>query len=480
VNAHNQALEPDEIALVEANLGERYKVESLLGRGGMGAVYKVRDTELDKTFAIKVLNAALVSDSSSVKRFEQEARAASGLTQANLAAVYDYGIGRKGSPYIVMDYLDGVTLGDMLAKEGFLDQPRALEIFIQTGEAIAHAHMKGVIHRDIKPNNIIIEKGEAGTDFVKLVDFGIAKVMPTEVQRTQMTQTGEIFGSPLYMSPEQCLGNKLDARSDIYEMGCVMYETLTGVAPFAAENPIKTILRHINEDAKPISKLSHDFAVSEALQLVVMHCLEREPGDRYQTAAELLKDLEALRDGKPISVKPKKKAESASQKDPGKTFASVVAAIMLVFFVQFVLSSLRPDDRTSDVYHDAQKLDDLAFTYFRKGDYERAIPLLEFGVKTYVENGKHIQGGNGAEDIYLAENLSHIGKCYAMLHKYDKAAENYHKALMIYSQFGRYAGGTMPESVNEYAQVLKELGKGSEATAMQDEFAHGGNLSVVP
>ncbi|HEY9715488.1 MAG TPA: serine/threonine-protein kinase, partial [Chroococcales cyanobacterium] len=141
---------------VVENLGERYEVQSLLGRGGMGAVYKVRDRDLGKTFAIKVLNPDLVENQVSVKRFEQEAEAASGLTSPNLVAVYDYGVGKKGSPYIVMDYLDGLSLADVLHKEGFLDVPRALDIFIQACEAVAHAHAKSVIHRDIKPANIIL------------------------------------------------------------------------------------------------------------------------------------------------------------------------------------------------------------------------------------------------------------------------------------------------------------------------------------
>ena len=280
------------------NLGERYEVLALIGRGGMGVVYKVRDKAVDKVFAVKVLNQDLVQDKVSVKRFEQEAKAASALTHANLAAVYDYGVGASGCPFLVMDYLEGHTLEQELAKEGYFDSERALDIFIQAAEAIADSHLKGVIHRDIKPGNIILEKSENGSDFVKLVDFGIAKVLPSEQKAHEnLTQTGDIFGSPLYMSPEQCEGNMQDRRSDIYSLGCLMYETLTGIKPFAAENPIKIILRHIHEDPKPISSLTTvsnlpaQFKVPADLDKVVLRCLARDPNQRYQSAYELVNDL---------------------------------------------------------------------------------------------------------------------------------------------------------------------------------------------
>ncbi|HEY9791103.1 MAG TPA: serine/threonine-protein kinase, partial [Candidatus Obscuribacterales bacterium] len=407
-----QPVDPAEAAEIEKNLGERYEVLSLLGRGGMGAVYKVKDKTLDQTFAIKILNPQLVEDASSVKRFEQEAKAASNLTHVNLAAVYDYGVGKSGSPYIVMDYLDGENLADILTRQGYLDVPRALDIFIQTVEAIAHAHSKGVIHRDIKPSNIIVEKRDGDTELVKLVDFGIAKVLPSASRTAQMTQTGDIFGSPNYMSPEQCLGNRLDARSDIYEMGCLMYETLTGISPFAAENPIKAILRHVNEDAVPISDLKQEFNVPPQLERVILHCLQREPAGRYQTAVELLKDLNAVRDGKQISIKslsskkPVKKASFASRFGPAMGAVGVTVAIIAVCFVPkspipVPLNHSAPI-ANSDPYADADRLDGLSYQYFVKGDYERAIPLLEFGIKTYKEHG----GGNfsgGNETVYLAD-----------------------------------------------------------------------------
>ncbi|MBS1956106.1 MAG: serine/threonine protein kinase [Cyanobacteria bacterium SZAS-4] len=447
---------------VIANLGERYEVQTLLGQGGMGAVYKVRDKELQKTFAIKVLNSNLVEDKNSLKRFEQEAQAARGLTSPNLVAVYDYGMGKKGSPYIVMDYLDGTSLDTVLAREGYLDVPRALDIFIQVCEAMVHAHSKSVVHRDIKPSNIMLTKGIGGGDFVKLVDFGIAKVLPSQQKATQnLTQTGDIFGSPLYMSPEQCLGNKLDNRSDIYAIGCVMYETLTGQQPFAAENPIKIILKHLNEDAKLISDLPHDYKIPKPLQAVLLWCLEKDPDNRYQSADELLLDLQAIRDGKPLKMRKLKRKQPTGLAIGKPAIIAFAVAILLVFSVQLFntqLTQLRNSGQTpisigapNDPVRDANDFDNKSYQYFINKDYEKAIPLLQFGLSAYKDRGPY----------YLADNYQHIGKCYKELGKYPNAVDYYEKALMIYGEQKKIHGpgyGMEGEARTDYADVLRHLG----------------------
>ncbi len=453
------------------NLGDRYEVQSLLGQGGMGAVYKVRDKELQKTFAIKVLNSNLVEDKSSLKRFEQEAQAARGLTSPNLVAVYDYGMGKKGSPYIVMDYLDGTSLDTVLADGGYLDVPRAEDIFVQICEAIVHAHSKSVVHRDIKPSNIMLTKGLNGGDFVKLVDFGIAKVLPSQQKATQnLTQTGDIFGSPLYMSPEQCLGNKLDNRTDIYAFGCVMYETLTGQTPFAAENPIKIILKHINDQPKPFSSLSHDYKIPAQLEAVVMRCLEKDPNDRYQTADELLKDLQDLRDGKNIKLKKVHHAKPIlqSKKATSNTLASTVLIYVALLggtiwvtnsFSHSVRQQIPQVSGAYDPVRDANDFDNKSFQYFNNKDYEKAIPLLQFGLSAYKDRGPY----------YLADNYQHIGKCYLGLKKYALAVDYYEMALKIYGEQKKIHGpgfGLENEARIDYADVLKHLGKAEKAQAV--------------
>ena len=237
------------------DLGEKYEVLSVLGKGGMGAVYRVRDKELGKEFAIKLLRPELSKDQGAAKRFAQEAKACKDLTHVNLCAVYDNGTAMDGSPYMVMDYLDGETLAHVIQEHAYLEVPRALDIFIQICDALNHAHLKNVIHRDLKPSNIILTKSPSGGDIVKVLDFGIAKILSDGGKEvTRLTQTGDLFGSPLYMSPEQCKGEKLDASSDIYALGCVMYETLTGKSPFDAENAFKVMLKHVDETPAPLSK----------------------------------------------------------------------------------------------------------------------------------------------------------------------------------------------------------------------------------
>lgn len=480
---------------VQSNLGDRYEVLELIGQGGMGVVYKVRDLRLDKIFAIKVLNRNLVQDNNSVKRFEQEAQSASNLTHANLGAVYEYGVGNKGAPFIVMDFLDGKNLSETLQQEGFLDAPRAVDIFIQITEAVVHAHMKGVIHRDIKPGNVILTKTSAsGQDFAKLVDFGIAKVLPTQGAASKLTQTGEIFGSPQYMSPEQCLGNPLDARSDIYALGCVMYEALTNVPAFAAENPIKTILKQVNDAPTPFAKLKHSYAIPPGLEEVVMRCLEKEPGHRYQSAEEVLADLLRIREGKPIAVnllkKPHPSDEGGSRRR--KVFRFLTLALILCLVGAATFSWVRSSGITGSAtlptegphltgqpHADADELDRWSAIYYQRGDYERAIPLLEFGIKTYKENGKHY-GNQSQETVYLADNYNHLGKCYLALKQPAKAAEYYPIAIKLYNKFGDYAGSNFEEAVKDYATALRLLGRDAEGKSMLEEFRKTKRVLHIP
>ncbi len=283
--AKAQKAEHDEMP---PELGDRYEVIEFIGSGGMGSVWKVYDKELKGTFAVKVLKPELLADAIAVKRFEKEANLASDLTHANIAAIFGPGTDSQGRPFIIMGYVDGDSLADILACEGKLSEERALDIFTQICEALSHSHMKGIIHRDIKPSNIIISKTESGGDMVHIVDFGIARCIYDEVTKTQaLTKAVDIFGSPRYMSPEQFLGNSVTGQSDIYSLGCVFYEMLTGAPPFTDENPVKLILQHISE-TPDLSK------VPLRLQLLLSLCLEKEPERRVPTVNSLLARLTSL------------------------------------------------------------------------------------------------------------------------------------------------------------------------------------------
>lgn len=283
--AKAQKAEHDEMP---PELGDRYEVIEFIGSGGMGSVWKVYDKQLEGTFAVKVLKPELLADATAVKRFEKEANLASDLTHANIAAIFGPGTDSQGRPFIIMGYVDGDSLADILACEGKLSEERALDIFTQICEALSHSHMKGIIHRDIKPSNIIISKTESGGDMVHIVDFGIARCIYDEVTKTQaLTKAVDIFGSPRYMSPEQFLGNSVTGQSDIYSLGCVFYEMLTGAPPFTDENPVKLILQHISE-TPDLSK------VPLKLQLLLLLCLAKEPEQRVQSIEHLLERIPTL------------------------------------------------------------------------------------------------------------------------------------------------------------------------------------------
>lgn len=465
-------------------VGDRFEVLAFLGQGGMGSVFKVNDRHLNKILAVKILNPQLVQDSQSVKRFEQEAKAAIALTHAHLAAVYEYGIGKDNTPFLIMDYLEGTTLDELLKKEGSLDYKRAIDLIAQICEAIAYAHSKGVIHRDIKPSNIIITQPGNGIEFAKLFDFGIAKVLPDQaIDFTQdMTQTGEIFGSPLYMSPEQCKGLSVDQRSDLHAIGCVLFKAVTGSHPFEGKNFIDTVVQIITVPAPSFSKLKLDFKIPSTLEQVIMRCLAKEPAMRYRSASALQTDLERVRDGKAISVT--KRERDLENKRAITILATLAGVFLMAISLPPLLKAIAPAPTApntvpTDPYSDAERLDSLSFSYFMKGDYERAIPLLEFGINTYKKNGR-TKVGSGREDNYLAENLAHIGTCYLKLHKYDKAIPYYRDALKLFQQWGNYPGGLMTPTVNEYAEVLRALNRKAEAEQMLDEYKRTNNISKIP
>ena len=258
-------------------------------------VYKANHLLMDRIVAIKMLKAHLVTNPQSLKRFQQEAKAVSYLMHPNIVAVFDFGVSPDAQPYLVMDYLDGINLTELIEQQKHLEVQRSIRIFLQVCDALAHAHQKGVIHRDLKPSNIMLVKTKDQDETVKIVDFGIAKLMPwAEKEFQKLTQTGESFGSPVYMSPEQCLGEKLDIRSDIYSLGCLMYETLVGSPPHLGKHVLETMYKHLNEQPLPPSTIMHDPTFPGSLERIVLKALSKQPADRYQSMTELKTDLEQV------------------------------------------------------------------------------------------------------------------------------------------------------------------------------------------
>ncbi len=288
-------------SLVGQTLDEQYEILSIVGQGGMSVVYKARHLMLRKIVAIKTLLPHLVLHPLSLQRFQQEAQAASNIVHTNVVTIYNFGITPEGQPYLVMDYLEGISLQDLIANCGHLPINRAIYIFSQVASALDLAHEKGVIHRDLKPSNIILVEQGDDKDVVQLVDFGIAKLLPQEgAESIALTQTGEVFGSPLYMSPEQAKGEKLDYRSDIYSMGCLMYETLAGKPPHNGDNALEVLYKHINDVPPPLSR--GDLKIPHALEAIVFKALAKSPDLRYQKMVELAEDLESFQKAQQFSL----------------------------------------------------------------------------------------------------------------------------------------------------------------------------------
>ena len=278
-------------ALVGTVFADKYEILSVLGAGGMSVIYKARHKYMERICAVKLLHPFLLSDSSMFQRFQYEAKAASNLSHPNVVAMHDFGITDDGKAYLVMDYLEGEDLSTVLERDVFLTEPQAREIFRQALAGLDHAHSKGVIHRDLKPSNLFLIPQTDGSVLVKLVDFGIAKITDSSSAAQNLTRTGEVFGSPLYMSPEQCSGKSLDARSDIYSLGCLMYEALCGRRPLVGESALETMHMHIKDVPLTLSQAAPKLEVSHQLEDAVMKCLCKRPDDRFSSVAELYQEI---------------------------------------------------------------------------------------------------------------------------------------------------------------------------------------------
>ena len=276
-------------------LADRYLVGELLGGGGMAQVYRGQHETIGRAMAIKVLTRDLAHEPSIVERFLQEARAASRIHHENVVEVTDFGETEDGRPFMVMEYLDGEDLGHTLARERRLPWDRVQPILLQLLAALQAVHEQGVVHRDIKPENIFLMSRMGSSDFVKVFDFGIAKVLRYDSPGGKsLTIKGQLIGTPPYMSPEQCLGVDVDARADLYTVGVIAYELLTGRTPFESDDPVKILRMHVYEPVPAMAAMAPQVEVDATVEAVVRRALAKDRDERYSSANELARAL--LRD----------------------------------------------------------------------------------------------------------------------------------------------------------------------------------------
>ncbi|HEY9788532.1 MAG TPA: serine/threonine-protein kinase [Candidatus Obscuribacterales bacterium] len=276
---------------------------SLLGQGGMSSVYLAEDTALKRHVAVKTMLAPGRMNAEALQRFHREAKCLARLKHPNIADVFSCGVADDGSPYIVMQYVEGRSIAEILEHERMIDARRAVGWFIQIAEALAHAHSCKIVHRDLKPANILVTNNWHGDEHIYVVDFGIAKDLGGDSPDTKLTNTGHIVGSPKYMSPEQCRGGRIDHRSDIYSLGCLMYECLAGRAPFRAKSAYEVIAMHLYDEPAPLNNGASTGSVGRKLESLILRCLAKSPDERPQLMHEVVENLKAyLRNESQIDV----------------------------------------------------------------------------------------------------------------------------------------------------------------------------------
>jgi serine/threonine protein kinase len=275
---------------VGQTVDKKYELLELVGTGGMGSVYKAMQLSTQRIVAVKMLLPHLANEGPSLRRFQLEAKAASRIDHPNSITVYDFGVWQDQA-YLVMEFVEGSSLSQVIREKGKLNLIESLPIFRQACAGLGAAHRLGIYHRDVKPSNFMVIPTEDGI-VVKVCDFGLVKLKVTEGDT--ITGTGEVFGSPPYMSPEQCLGRKIDERSDIYGLGCLIYETLTGFVPIKGANPLDTMRKQVQAPPQPLALSDVDPAIALKAKVFIEKTLAKEPGDRFQTMQQLGEALDEL------------------------------------------------------------------------------------------------------------------------------------------------------------------------------------------
>lgn len=290
---------------IGTTIGDRYEVLSLVGQGSTTAVYKAQDTKEQRLVAVKILRAEFASSEGTVRRFDQECKTLKLLTHNNIVSYFGKGTTQSGLPYFVMEYLDGTSLKQLIDDKRLPDYKRTLRIFIQICAALASAHEKGVVHRDLKPANIMITTDDQGNDVVKILDFGVAKLLMQGETFQTKTQTGEMLGTLLYMSPEQCLDQDLDGRSDIYSLGCVLFEALTGMPPLTGRTAFETMNKHMTQLPLSLAQSRPDLGLPQQLDSIIHKAVAKEPQKRYQNISLMQQDLSTALSGGIIERAPR-------------------------------------------------------------------------------------------------------------------------------------------------------------------------------
>ncbi len=338
--------------LIGTKFDERYQIINAIGRGATSSVYRALDTETHKDVALKLLHAHLSSDEAAVARFEREATAAKLLNHPNIVSVEQYSVSEPGIPYLAMEFVDGISLQQLLAQKKWLSLHDAMPIFAQICNALAAAHQKQIVHRDLKPGNIMLKSQSDGSYFVKVLDFGCAQMVPALGDTVlKVTQTGEMLGSLLYMSPEQCLDQDVDSRSDCYSAGCILYEMLTGKPPLAARTAFETMNLQMTTMPESLNHVRADVSYPNELQEVLFKAMAKKPAQRYKKITDFADAL------KHVQSNPKSKnLHTMLGTDANSVLDSKTYAKVLERKSKGILAASNKTDLISQRFSERQKL----------------------------------------------------------------------------------------------------------------------------
>lgn len=328
-------------------IDRRYRITGLLGRGGMGSVYRAEHVRIRRPVAVKLLHPGYGQVEEIARRFEREAFATGRIDHPNIVIVSDFGELDDGTLYLVMELLNGVSLGDIMVDEKQLAPRRALRIIKHVLRGLGHAHASEIIHRDIKPENVLLVEHAGEQEFAKILDFGIAKLVgeaEAEEGGEKLTQAGVAFGTPAYISPEQATGSNIDHRADIYSLSVMLYEMLIGRAPFVADDKMKLLAMHVTKPVPPFDQVAPELGLSPALERLIGRGLEKDPADRYQSTAEYISAIDQYlaRSESPLAATPLG-GEPTPAPNPGHTGA--VGTVRSASTVHTGMSALTPKRR---------------------------------------------------------------------------------------------------------------------------------------
>ncbi|MBY0548280.1 MAG: serine/threonine protein kinase [Candidatus Obscuribacterales bacterium] len=395
---------------------DRYEILHLIGEGGMGTVYQAREIGLERTIALKVLHTTLAVSKEGVARFLREGKVLSTMTHPNILRCFRLGVAKDHFRYIAMEFLDGRTLREVIDADGRLPIATCIAIGAQICAALREAERLEVVHRDLKPSNIMLLSNPEGELVSKVVDFGLARLKSSQSRNTQhLTQTGEVVGTLLYMSPEACIGKTQDSRSDIYSVGCLIYEAATGRPPFSGENPVQLMSAHTSLDAEPLAKLLPPLTVPNGFQAFLDRCMAKEPDQRYQSFADLVQDLELLKEGRGSEIAPSRQSSATNKTRRGQAIGTCAAGALVVGLICVLIRHNAAGN--SKVWNESKSNTVVQSGAQRQSNVDRQeqIKSIESNINRMLQRltqTKNIDERNG-----LSERISHDMRILASLYR---------------------------------------------------------------